>query len=939
MCFAAKYAPPWWRTGGRWLAFLAGGFALAAHGDTIAVTNTNLSGPGSFKQAIITANTNPGPNTIVFNISGTPPFTIAPTNALDAITAPVVIDATTQPGFAGTPVVELNGAATGGGTVGLRFSSGASRLRGLAINRFPVQLIQLDSASNTIQGNFIGTDVTGTQARGKGSGSYGILVESPGNLIGGTNAGNGNVIAGGNDTGIYLLTASNNIVQGNLIGLGATGGTSLSNLFNGIAVYNSGGNLIGGPAPAAGNIISGNGASGVYLTGTASTGNVIQGNRIGTDSSGSNAVGNATGDGITIISAPGNLVVSNLISGNALAGVSIQSATGNQVLGNFIGCDVNGNLALTNRNSGVSISGGSGNQIGGTDAGAGNVISGNKLDGITLTGGTSANVIQGNLIGVTAAGTALLRNLQDGITISGATSNLIGGVVAGARNVISGNASNGLDIVLLADSGNCVQGNYIGTDVTGIQPIANRLAGVLVHGSSNFIGGTVTGAGNVISGNTHQGVWISGSGGNVKGNVIQGNFIGLNAAGNGLGNGIGASDPASAGIAISAAAGNVVGGTTPGAGNVISGNAGAGVFLVGVVNTAFSNRVQGNFIGTDPSGALPIGNLWEGIYVEQAATNQIGGSTVGAGNLISGNYSDGILLTNAAWNVVQGNFIGTKADGTNNLANQYHNVELQLNAANNVIGGTAAGAGNRLAYASMNASQMYCGVRVRTGAANNLISGNSIFSNGALGIDLSPTDALSNNAGVNPIVGCESTVAASAANAGQNFPTLSTVYSGTLTRVRGSLNSKTGRTYTLQFFASPAGDASGYGEGQVFLGQTNLILSSSCSANFTAYLPATVPPGWVVTATATDPANNTSEFSAWVSVIPVPPLVLNLPGPGQLALSWTNNGGSFALQQTSSLMPPVTWTAVTNPPVLQNNFMVATLGMPGTNVFYRLLAP
>jgi hypothetical protein len=178
-----------------------------------------------------------------------------------------------------------------------------------------------------------------------------------------------------------------------------------------------------------------------------------------------------------------------------------------------------------------------------------------------------------------------------------------------------------------------------------------------------------------------------------------------------------------------------------------------------------------------------------------------------------------------------------------------------------------------------------------------------------------------------------------AANAGQNFPSLSSVYSGTSTRVRGSLNSKINKTYALQFFASPGGDASGYGEGQLFLGQTNLTLGSSCSSNFTAYLSAPVPAGWVVTATATDPGNNTSEFSAWIPVISVPPLQLTRPSPSQISLAWTNNGGSFALQQTFHLTPPITWLAVTNIPVLQSNFRVTTLGITSSNIFYRLIAP
>ena len=820
---------------------LAAGCAMVGLSSTIVVTNTATSGPGSFQQAILTANTNPGLDTIVFQISGTPPFTIAPTASLPAITDPVVIDATTQPGFAGKPVIELNGAATVGlgQVVGLRFSSGASTLRGMAINRFPVQLIELDSASNTIQGNFLGTDVTGTVPRGSGIGSSGLYVKSAGNVIGGTNSGDGNVIAGGNDTGIYLQSANNNFVRGNLIGVAAAGTTALSNVNNGMVLFSSSGNVIGGATAAAQNIISGNGASGIYLTGIGSTGNLIQGNRIGTDISGSNVLGNVAGDGITLISATGNIISSNLISGNGLAGVSISgaTATGNTLLGNFIGTDVNGQTNLGNRLAGVTISGAGGNQIGGINAGNGNVLSGNLQDGIALTGGTATNLVQGNFIGLSAAGTNAIHNGLNGISINGGTSNTVGGASGGARNIISGNAYNGIGILLLTDSGNTVLGNFIGTDFSGTKAIANALAGVRIQGCSNTIGGVVSGAGNVISGNGKQGVWLVGTNGNVKGNVIQGNLIGLNAAGaSGLGNGANTSD--SAGIGISTASANLLGGAVAGAGNVISANFGAGIFLVGPGTT--SNNVQGNLIGTDPTGSAGQGNNFEGIYMEQAATNFIGGTAAGAGNVVSANHTRGIYLNPASWNVIQGNFIGTKSDGSNALGNTYHNVEMQANANNNLIGGATAGAGNHLAFAQ----SVYCGVRVRTGAANNFISGNSIFSNGALGIDLSPTDG-STAAGVNAIVDCESGIAAGAANAGQNFPTLASIYSGTSTRIRGTMDGKTGNAYALQFFASPSGDASGYGEGQVYLGQTNLTLGATCSTNFTRICRRPFrPAGW-----------------------------------------------------------------------------------------------
>ena len=191
-----KFAIAWAGPAKIWLVVVCIGIARLLCGATIQVTNTADSGPGSFRQAIVTANSNSVPSTIVFQISGTAPFTITPLSALPAITDPVVIDATTQSGYAGKPVIELNGASTSGSTVGLRFTIGSSTLRGIAINRFPVQAIVLEGPSNIIQGNFIGTDVTGTIQRDNGS--YAIWVESTGNLIGGTNAGNGNVISAGN---------------------------------------------------------------------------------------------------------------------------------------------------------------------------------------------------------------------------------------------------------------------------------------------------------------------------------------------------------------------------------------------------------------------------------------------------------------------------------------------------------------------------------------------------------------------------------------------------------------------------------------------------------------------------------------------------------------------------------------------------------------------
>lgn len=901
------------------------GFGISSWGATFTVTTTADSGAGSFRQAILDANANGGTNSIVFQISGTSPFSIVLASVLPAITAPVVIDATTQPDFAGKPVVELNGASAGG-NAGLRFvvGSSSSTLRGVAMNHFSAQNIDLESASNSIQGNYIGTDVTGNLARGSGVGSDGIDVKSSGNLIGGTNISDGNVISGGNDSGIYLLNANNNIVQGNLIGVAASGTTALGNVNNGIVIYgNSNGNVIGGPTAAAQNIISGNGASGIFLNGADASGNLIQGNYIGTDISGSNAIGNVAGDGITLNSAAGNMVCSNLISANGLAGVSIggAGAVNNVILGNFIGTDVKGKTNLGNHYQGVVVFNTRSNQIGGTSPGAGNLISGNVQDGILLTQGATGNLIQGNLIGLSATGSSALPNGDNGITFSNASSNIVGGIISGAQNVISGNTYNGIAILTVTDALNTFFGNFIGTDVTGTKSVGNTLASVRIQGCSNTIGGVAVGAGNVISGNGQQGVWLVGVNGSATGNLIQGNLIGLNATGTaGLANG-------NAGIGISSAAGNQIGGTASGARNVISANGGWGIFMI--ANGATANQVQGNFIGTDPSGTQARGNSFDGIYMQQANTNLIGGGLPSAGNLISGNNSRGIWLTNSSWNVVQGNFIGTQANGTNALGNVFHGIDIDVNSTNNTVGGVAAGTGNRIAFAQ---NSSFSGVRIRNGSVNNLVSGNAIFGNGALGIDLGVF-------GPNSIYDCESGMATNAANAGQNFPMLSSVYGGgNITLIHGTMDGKTGKTYALQFFASPSGDSLGYGEGQVFLGQTNVTLGSTCSSNLTIYLPVAVPAGWVIAATATDAANNTSEFSVWVSVLPVPPLQMAFPNRSQVSLSCTNNGGIFALQQTFSLTPPIQWTMVTNMPALINNFMVTTMASTNGSVFYRLTA-
>ena len=313
------------------------------------------------------------------------------------------------------------------------------------------------------------------------------------------------------------------------------------------------------------------------------------------------------------------------------------------------------------------------------------MISGNLHDGIFLVGGAGGNLVQGNLIGLSAAGTNALANGGNGIEISGASSNTIGGAAASSRNVISGNTFNGVLVLMITDVSNTICGNYIGTDASGKKAVANLLAGVQVQGCSNVVGGVTSGSGNVISGNRQVGIYLVGNNGNVTGNVIQGNLVGLDATGtNSVGNG-------NAGIGVSSAAANQIGGSVPGSRNVISANGNNGMFLIGT-GTA-GNVIQGNYIGTDQTGSLARGNFLDGIVLQNVISNQIGGSASGAGNLISGNNTNpptsngnyGINLTNSSWNVIQGNRIGTDSSGTLNLSNSWSAISPESSAVRCLI--------------------------------------------------------------------------------------------------------------------------------------------------------------------------------------------------------------------------------------------------------------
>ncbi len=473
----------------------------------------------------------------------------------------------------------------------------------------------------------------------------------------GTNAGVGS-------DGI-LLNGSSDIVSGLII-----------QNFNGFGIdveTNASSSTIGGTTAGEGNVLSGNGQAipnsggGVFIS---ASGVQVQGNYIGTDISGTKAAGN-NNVGIEVQGTYDTIGgtatgARNIISGNNGGGVGI-TGSNVQVLGNFVGTDVTGANALANTGNGIGA--GNNNIIGGTVAGAGNVVSGNGNYGIQLGSGDS---VQGNYIGTDVSGSKGVAN-SIGIEVDG-PSNIIGGMASGARNVISGNTAYGMQMT--AFTGSLVEGNYIGTDVSGTKGVANSVGIFFVGTIDATIGGTSSAARNIISGNSNDGILFEDGANGIQ---VMGNYIGTDVSGTkAVANNIGVEQMLN--MNAQSPKNNTIGGTAKGDGNIISGNTTDGVKFNAVDIT---NLLEGNYIGTDYTGSKAVANS---IGVEDfASANSIGGTGSGAGNVISGNISYGVKLdSNVSGALVQGNYIGTDHTGSKVLANS---IGVEVEGTKNNIGG------------------------------------------------------------------------------------------------------------------------------------------------------------------------------------------------------------------------------------------------------------
>ena len=463
---------------------------------------------------------------------------------------------------------------------------------------------------------------------------------------------------------------------------------------------------------------------GIQIYGTSATQNIISNNYIGTNSDGTQAVANEYG--ITISNGTtANTIKDNLISGNISTGIFITESNNQTITGNKIGTSVDGLSAIANMN-GILIDKSTGIVIGGNSATLRNIISGNTTAGVLVNDVLSSNnTIKGNYIGTDISGTLKIEN-GNGILVASSGGNTIGGSSSTDRNIISGNLEAGILFNGTGTRNNVVKGNYIGTDVTGLNYIDNHVGIILKSNSdNNLIGGSTANERNIISGNSEIGVYMEAS----DSNVVIGNFIGPDVTGSGT-FAIGDSLFQANGIEFNTVSKyNRIGGTASGERNIISGNRVYGLIYYGNVS---ENTTIGNYIGTDVSGTFAMPNA-TGICVDGGSNhNNI------EKNVLSGNISYGIFIvtTGTYYNTMKGNFIGTNYNGTDTIPNDA-GLLIGGGAKYNVIGGTTSSDRNIIS------GNRYIGIEI----ADNLTDNNEIRGN-YIGTDNSGNYAIANGIGV-----------------------------------------------------------------------------------------------------------------------------------------------------------------------------------------------
>jgi hypothetical protein len=553
-------------------------------------------------------------------------------------------------------------------------------------------------------------------------------------------------------------------------------------------------------------------------------GNVtITGNFIGVDATGTAAAGNAS-NGVAVFSGTGTVIGGpspadrNVISGNGVNGITLTSPTlFTRVEGNYIGTDHTGTIDFGNKNLGIYVAG-SGAKIGFSGGGgAANIISGNDAGGIVVITPADSTLIAGNFIGLTADGGAALGNGGPGIEIAGATNTHVGTGNGTGGNTISGNAGDGVFIHLTGATGNTVQGNSIGLDGSGLAAVPNASGGVEIFDApNNLIGGSATGQGNVISGNGGSGIVLLGT--TATGNTIAGNAIGISPLDTLLAN-------ASDGIKVESA-NTTIGGTTPGSTNLIA-TAGSGRAIF-ADTTADNTQIIDNLIGVDSQQGSVLSTGTDDAILLNSQGNYV------SGNVVAG-YATGVDIAGGQ-NSILGNHIGTDNTDSFKLPNGV-GIAFGGSAVSNFVGGTSPDDSNTIAHNTI--------AGVQLGGLNEVLFGNSISDN-HVGIDTTNAQHL---------------LAA---------PTITQAINGNnQTAISGTIHGAANFSYVVELFAnppSPTGDV----EGLFLLDHLTVNTDANGDGSFTDSV-AFNPPTTMITATLSGFAQGTSGFSDPVAVQDPPP--------------------------------------------------------------------
>jgi hypothetical protein len=812
-----------------------------SEGTTVLIVNTTddqtfgdcLGGaePCGLRRAIQQANFFGGNvREIRFNIPGNGPFKFEPATNYPSILRPVIIDGTTQPGFAGTPIIEIDGSNISGSGEGLRIQAADSVIRGLVINNMPavnyqgsliggsgIVVLSTNIRPNiqnvTIEGNYLGTNVDGT-ARRPNWGNGVQIFDAYLNTIGGTTTQARNLLSGNGDTsqsnsfgvGLAVTAGHENKIFGNYIGTDAAGNVKVRNESG---VFLAGiQNQFGGDGFGEGNVVSGNGGE-------------------------PNQFGQCGGRGLWLTAlfrdSNGELV-----------------SYDNLIRGNLIGTNASGMAGLGNCDMGISSIGNINTEIGSSSASGRNTIADNGVDGVHC-GFADYNFelfsgfcfIGGNNIGTNANGTNALpndwRNQPGGFVLitgvvwltpsqndfaifggpGGTTPN---GACTGFCNLLSGNNSQGASPGgALHRSGNgtvVVYNNIVGLNKNGTSELPNNV-GIVTRFNTTVVGGPLfdgenfIDGGNVVSGNRLNAIIpqaeTPGSFTTVRGNRVGTSSDGLS----GIGNGVGGTGSTGINAFSAPTATVIVGGTTPFSRNFVVdqksdlislGSRGTGIG----VSTFGRSEVVGNWVGLNVQG-MPVGNSGVGISAGGNGETRIGGPGVGEGNVIKNNGRAGVTVIN---------------------------------------------------FQSLGAAKSE---RIQ-------IRGNTIASNGELGIDL--MNAEPGNNYPNGVTPNDCNDLDTGANDLQNFPELFTPEQnkdGTL-RIDTILRSTSSRNFTIDYYLNTQADPTTYGEGESYLGSINVLTNGNGFVSAAFNTPIQLPTTALITATATDDNGNTSEFSCVAGV-------------------------------------------------------------------------